>query len=179
MKKFTTIAFFAFFLIATTIQIAQAQVISRTNTTQDLSAASYTSGAIKGSIVIAKSSIPNTTSINQIAGIIKQGLRAFEFVPQNNGLVSDQYIHVNKVSPVAATTDIAVKSNTANFIIEYTIHKVPLMRPMVVRLTGQAAKDIRFAVEPMLKNFPVAYLTGCDRTFECYNFKGIFIPYIK
>lgn len=178
MKKFSIITLFSFCFLALSITSSQAQVIRRAATSSSLSAVSANSGAIQGVIYISKSSIPNTTNINQIAAIIKQDLKAFQFAPQNNGLLSDQYIHVNKTNPVVASNEVNVKSSGASYMIEYTIHKVPLMRPMMVKLTGQAAKSIRFAVEPQLKNFPVAYLTNCDRNFECYNFKGMFIPYI-
>lgn len=179
MKKLSLFTFLTVFCLVLFHQTSEAQIIRRASSTStNLSTVYPTSGAIKGSIFIEKAKIPNTTNINQIASAIQQGLKAFEFVPQNNGLMSDQYIHVSKVKPLRASTQVNVQSSGDNFIVEYVIQKVPTMRPMMVKLVGDAAKNIRFAVDPLLKNFPVAYLTTCDQTFECYNFKGVFIPYI-
>ncbi len=179
MKKLSIFTLLTVFCCVLFLQTSEAQVIRRASSTStNLTSAYSTSGSIKGAIFVKKSEIPNTTNINQIASAIQQGLRAVEFVPQNNGLLSDQYIHVSKVKPLRASTQVSVKSSGDSFIVEYVIQKVPTMRPMMVKLTGDAAKNIRFAVDPLLKNFPVAYLTTCDSTFECYNFRGVFIPLI-
>lgn len=180
MKKLNLIGLFTVLCFVFSLSSANAQMRrAATSTPSNLSAAYPTSGSIEGSIIIKKADIPNTTNINQIVSAVQQDLKAFEFVPQNNGLLSDQYIHVSKTKPLRASAQVSVQSSGDKFILKYTIQKVPLMRPMIVKLTGNAAKNIRFAVDPLLKNFPVAYLTSCDHTFECYNFAGVFIPYIK
>jgi hypothetical protein len=178
MKMLSTITLFAICLFVLALPTSQAQVLRKAGSPTNITSAYPTSGSIKGAIYIKKTDIPNTTNINQVVVAVKQGLKAFQFIPQNNGLLSDQYIHVSKVQPIRATTQVKVKSSGNNFIIEYEIRQLPVMRPMVVKLTGNAAKNIRFAANPLLKNFPVAYLTSCDPTFECYNFQGTFIPYI-
>lgn len=177
MKKLSLVSLITFCMLVLGIQSTTAQVINRTNLST--SNVYLATGNIEGSIQIKKSDIPNTTNINQIALVVKNGLKAFEFDPQNNGLLADQYIHVAKGHLVNATTVVSVKSTTDTYVIDYAIQQVPLMKPMMVKLIGDAAKTIRFAVDPILKNFPVAYLTTCDRTFECYNFRGVFIPIIK
>lgn len=179
MKKLSVILTATLCFLALSLQNSQAQTTRAATSSTNLSAAYYVNGSIEGSIFIKKADIPNSTSIYQISQAVQQGLKAFQFAPQNNGLLSDQYIHVAKGQILNTNTVVNIQSSNDAFTIKYTIQNVPIMKPVMVKLVGNAAKNIRFAVDPLLKNFPVAYLTSCDRTFECYNFRGVFIPIIK
>ena len=175
MKKLSITTLFTFCLLLVSISVINAQVLRPTGAIQNTNL-QYISGSIEGVVYIKKNALPPGTSINQVVVAVKQGLKACEFVPQSEGFFSAQYIHVSKSKVLGNVATVSLKSNTDSYAIEYSIPKLPLMKPLRVDIVGNAVKNLGIGVEPLLKNFPVAYLTTCDNTFECYNFSAAYIP---
>lgn len=135
----------------------------------------YVLGSIEGSINIKKTKLPPGKNINHVAYALKQSLRAVEFIPQNQGFVSQHSIDQGHVKVLGNPAVVSVKTTADSYVIEYTIQKLPIMKPMTVRAIGNGLQGMGLALEPLLKNFPVAYLTSCDKTFECFNFNAYYL----
>ena len=177
MKKLPIVALCTICLLLISAQFSHAQRIRKAQTQLNTPSPAYVlfSGTIKGTIYLKKAAIPNNVSINKIVLGLKQGLKAVEFIPQNSGFYPNHSINVEKVKMLNNAATVSVKSNGDSYAIQYAITKLPIMKPLTVRLASNTLKSMYFSLEPLLKSFPVAYLTACDKTFECYNFRGGFI----
>lgn len=169
MKKLYFPAVFTFCLLFVAQFTLNAQISRQAGAVQN-NTLQYINGSIEGAVYIKKSDIPAGHNINQIAVAVKQSLKAFEFIPQNDGFVAQQSIEIPKSKPLSNIAIISVKSNPDNYAIEYVIQKLPLMKPLRVELVGNSLQNLGLMTNAQLKNFPVAYLTTCDNTFECYSF---------
>lgn len=173
MKKLFITLSCVFFFVA----VSYSQIIRQQSNAQMTYAYS---GSILGTIYIQKASMPAGVSINQIAQAVQQGLRAYAFVPQSSGGFAPHYSLVdNKTQALSGSTAVNVQATTTTFMIKYKISKLPIMKPMTVRMKPFGIAGHNFAMEPSLKSFPVAYLTNCDKVFECFNFSASFIPFPK
>ncbi|MEZ4994546.1 MAG: hypothetical protein R2824_29260 [Saprospiraceae bacterium] len=175
MKKQFITTLLSICFIAFAFQTSQAQIRVQPASGISTSPAQYVLGSIKGAVYIKKTALPPGQNINQVAYALKQGLKAVEYLPQNQGFFSQHSIDQDHVKVFGNQAVVNVKTTADSYIVEYVIEKLPIMKPMTVRAVGSSIKNLSFMLDPHLKNFPVAYLTSCDNTFECFNFNGYYL----
>jgi hypothetical protein len=175
MKKQFITTLLSLCFIAVALQTAGAQIRATPTNTIASTPLQYLSGSIQGAVYIKKTALPPGKTINHVAYALKNSLKAVEFIPQNKGFYSQHSIDQDHTKTLGNAAVVSVKTTADSYIVEYVIEKLPIMKPLTVRALGTSLQSLGFGLDPHLKNFPVAYLTTCDNTFECFNFNGRYI----